>query len=152
MLIHPRIPYRTRSSRRSALPLLLYDLSAAHQTLPPAAVLPEQFSSPAKPSRARGEVALMHAVLEDAVHCFQNLSGAPGKRSQRLAKEAESWFFSDDTRWPFSFVNICAVLGLDPEYIRLGLQRWRQQCLTTPHLQKVRRRSFSVHRPLKIAA
>ena len=28
---------------------------------------------------------------------------------------------SDDTSWPFSFVSICAVLGLEPEYLRRGL-------------------------------
>jgi hypothetical protein len=93
----------------------------------------------------------MHAVLEDAFNCFQKLfSATTGKRSQRLAREAERWFFDDDTRWPFSFVNICAVLGLDPEYIRLGLKRWQHQLATGP--QKVRRRTTVSHRPLKIAA
>lgn len=146
---------RTRDNpsprRRSALPLLLYDLSAAHQTLPPAAVLPEQFSHPVKPDRAHGEVALMYAVLEDALNCFQKLFIAnAGKRSQRLAREAESWFFSDDTRWPFSFVNICAVLGFDPEYIRLGLTRWRKRPPTKS--LKVRKHSLAGLRPVQIAA
>ena len=151
MLISPRTKHAPKAQRRSALPLLLSDLSAAHQTLPPAAVLPEQFFGPAKPHSARGKVALMHAVLEDAFNCFQKLfSATTGKRSQRLAREAERWFFDDDTRWPFSFVNICAVLGLDPEYIRLGLKRWQHQLATGP--QKVRRRTTVSHRPLKIAA
>jgi hypothetical protein len=151
MLISPPTNHTSKSPRRSGLPLLLYDLSAAHQTLPPAAVLPEQFFHAAKPHGARGEVALMRAVLEDAFNCFQKLFSAPTKkRSQRLAREAERWFFDNDTRWPFSFVNICVVLGLDPGYIRLGLKRWQQQHATEP--QKVRRRASVSPRPLKIAA
>ena len=100
-------------------PLFLYDAGA---------VLPELFfSPPANASPLRGEVALMYAVLEDAVRCFREQFISSGQRTQRLAKEAEEWFFSEDHHWPFSFVNICAVLGLDPSYIRLGLQRWRQR-------------------------
>lgn len=142
---------RIRSRRRATLPLLLYDLAAASQILPPAAVLPEQFTTPAKLARASGEVALMRAVLEDAFHCLQQSRTVPAKlRAQRLAHEAESWFFSDDTCWPFSFVNICAVLGLDPEYIRLGLKRWRQHGAGVP--RKGHRRTVSRPRPLQIAA
>jgi hypothetical protein len=140
-----------RSRRRTGLPLLLYDLAAASQALSPAVVLPEQFATPVKPWRASGEAELMRAVLEDALHCFQQSRTATAKRrTQRLAREAESWFFSDDTRWPFSFVNICAVLGLDPEYIRLGLKRW---CQHGPLVsRKVRRRTVACAKPLKIAA
>jgi len=92
------------------------------------AILPELFfGSPAAVSTRRGEFALMYAVLEDALRCFQVqfLSNAP--QAQRQAREAEEWFFKDDQHWPFSFTNICAVLELDPGYIRTGLLRWRQQ-------------------------
>jgi len=115
------------------------------------AILPEQFyNSAVGVDTARGEIALMRAVLEDAVGCFQKQSVSSGRRVQRLAKEAEEWFFAEDHHWPFSFVNICAVLGLDPEYIRLGLKRWRQRPPAEP--QKKRRRAALVHRSLKIAA
>jgi hypothetical protein len=126
-------------------------LAAASRVLPPAAVLPEQFAHPAKPWQGSGEVALMRAVLEDAFRCLQqNRTATAKRRAQRLAREAEGWFFSDDTRWPFSFVNICAVLGLDPEYIRLGLKRWRQHGAPVP--RKVNRRTVACPRPLQIAA
>lgn len=69
----------------------------------------------------------MRAVLEDAIHCFQKQFVRKGRRVVRLAREAEEWFAADDPCWPFSFVNICAVLGLEPEYIRLGLRRWRER-------------------------
>ena len=89
----------------------------------------------------------MRAVLEDAVHCFQRTQGS---EAARLAKDAESWLFADDQHWPFSFVNICAVLGLDVEYIRLGLQRWRQHPPTVP--PKKRRRTALPHTTMTIAA
>ncbi len=74
----------------------------------------------------RPEAELMRAVLADALGCFQKGVVHQGRRVQRLAREAEEWLFNDDSRWPFSFVSICAVLGLEPEYIRRGLKRWGQ--------------------------
>src|SRR5688572_8237722 len=86
-----------------------------------AAVLPEQcFSSP-QVQPERPETALMRAVLEEALTCFQYQFYARRTGAQQLAREAEKWFFSDDTSWPFAFVNICSVLYLDPNYIRRGL-------------------------------
>src|SRR5688572_29395137 len=119
---------QTKSFHRPALSPFLYDLGAATRELPPAAVLPEQFhGSPLNMNAARGEVALMRAVLEDAIECFQKQSGKSGRRAQRLAREAEEWLLNDDQRWPFSFLNICHVLGIDPGYIRRGLKQWRQK-------------------------
>lgn len=96
-------------------------------------ILPVQFyCSPESPYRAMGEVALMGVVLEDAINCFQRSAVSNRPRDQRLAREAEEWFFAKEDGYVFSFVNICAVLGLDPEYIRLGLKRWRQCSAAMP--------------------
>ena len=90
-------------------------------------VLPEQFYGLwASLANRRPEAELMRAVLADALGCFQKGVVHQGRRVQRLAREAEEWLFSDDARWPFSFVSICAALGLEPAYLRRGLQRWRQ--------------------------
>jgi hypothetical protein len=116
-----------------------------------AAVLPEQFYAPADSTdKTRGAVALMRAVLEEAVHCLQQQSLKSGRRAQRLTREAEEWFFTDDLHWLFSFVNICAVLDLDPAYIRLGLTRWRLYHSAEP--QKTRRRAVPARRPIQLAA
>lgn len=117
------------NSQRPVPPLLLYDLGATSQILPTAAaVLPEQFYSSPRAGEAQcGEVALMQAVLEDAILCFQKQFVRKGRRVLRLAREAEEWFSANDLRWPFSFVNVCAVLGFDPDYIRRGLKQWREQ-------------------------
>lgn len=145
----PTAEYRDNTSIHPLPPVS--DLGIANRVLSNSAILPEQFYNPAgRADTAHGEIALMRAVLEDAVGCFQKQSFASGRRAQRLAREAEEWFFSNDHHWPFSFVNICAVLGLDPEYVRLGLKRWRQRPPTEP--QKKRRRIGAARQPLKIAA
>ena len=70
------------------------------------------------------EAALMCAVLEDAIDCFQKQFSRATRHAKHLAREAEVWFFSDDLNWPFSFACICSVLDLSPQYIRQGLKRW----------------------------
>lgn len=114
------------ASRHPTLPspaLAWSDVGAA--VLPSVVILPEQFyASPVKGQVQDGEVALRRAILEDAIRCFQRRFVRKGRRVRRLAQEAEEWFAADDTDWPFSFVNICAVLGLEPDYIRRGLKRW----------------------------
>ena len=94
--------------------------------LTPMAVLPCQFFSPPR-YHYKGEMALMFAVLEDAVRCFTKQFIEKRLRTQCLAEEAEEWVFTDDERWPFSFVNICAALGIDPQYLRQQLAQLRQQ-------------------------
>jgi hypothetical protein len=98
-----------------------------HELLSSISILPEQFYGPrASLADGRPEAALMRAVLADALGCFQKGLVHQGRRVQRLGREAEAWLFSDDARWPFSFVSICAVLGLEPEYLRRGLRCWGQ--------------------------
>jgi len=98
-----------------------------HKLLSYISVLPEQFYGPRpSPAHGRPEAELMRAVLEDALLCFHKGLVQQGRRAQRIAREAEEWLFSDDPSWPFSFVSICAVLGLEPAYLRRGLQRWCQ--------------------------
>ena len=78
-------------------PLFLYDLAGTTEFLPPAAVLPEQFHGrTSKTSVVRGEVALMRAVLFDAVECFHKQASEPSQNAQRLAREAERRLFADD--------------------------------------------------------
>lgn len=68
------------------------------------------------------ERRLMLAVLDDAIDSYLGNAGAP--RGIRLARfrEASSWFRSEDTEWPFSFVNICDACGLDAATIRRVLR------------------------------
>ena len=94
-------------------------------------VLPEQFfDSRVKLATVCPETALMYAVLEDAFLCFHERFEADQRYMQR-AREAEDWFFSDDSRWLFSFVSVCDALGLEREYIRKKLKRGTPSSLNT---------------------
>jgi hypothetical protein len=117
--------------------------------LEPATVLPIQlYANLAPDASILPEKRLLLAVLEEAVVTFQRYATDQGRRGRRLFREAEEWMGSDETCWPCSFRNICDVLGLDPSYLRQGLQRWRDQHRTAgpshpPHRHPFRRLSGS---------
>jgi hypothetical protein len=69
------------------------------------------------------------AVLEDAINCFQVNVIAQNARRKKLFNETEDWIMEQDNDWIFSFVSICEVLGLNPEYVRRGLLRWKEKKL-----------------------
>ena len=60
------------------------------------------------------ELALMLAILEDAVACYRMTLKRPRQKPEILARQAEFWFRLDDWDSPFSFNNICEALRLDP--------------------------------------
>ena len=68
-----------------------------------------------------GPRALMLAVLEDTVYCIERGRRRRGFRARRLGADAEAWVRSDSRDWPFSFVNICEVLGFDADRFRKRL-------------------------------
>ncbi len=95
----------------------------------PDTVLPDQYlDTVTRKSHLDPEKKLMLAVLEDAVACYQkNVSVRDGK-GKSLFCEAEEWILMEQNDdWLFSFGNICEALGLNPQYIRAGLLRWRQK-------------------------
>ncbi|HUR71160.1 MAG TPA: hypothetical protein VMZ02_04180 [Candidatus Limnocylindrales bacterium] len=75
------------------------------------------------------ERVLMFAVLRDAVSCFQDNVGSDCKRKQAMHRDAEEWILDKDRSHLFSFDNVCEILGLDPEYMRAGLLRWKDTTL-----------------------
>jgi hypothetical protein len=90
-------------------------------------ILPEQFFAPVQfQHQYRGEVALLYAILGDAIRCFLGEGWGRWRDRDQTAQEAASWLFVDDEEWPFSFVNVCAHLGYDPTYVRRSLNRWQK--------------------------
>src|SRR5262245_13073639 len=77
--------------------------------IPDARVMPVQFFSAAQ--SARGELALMGALIEDAVYSLATYAHRHSRRDRRLFDEAMAWLTSDDTDYPFSFVNCCLHLN-----------------------------------------
>lgn len=70
---------------------------------------------------------LLWAVLQDGIKTYMKYAASTDKRSIRVYNEARDWIMQDDPTWVCSFVNICHILDLHPEYIRDGLERWRSK-------------------------
>jgi hypothetical protein len=88
-------------------------------------ILPSQFDDLRRNADALfPEARLMLAVLEDAVHLYQQCSSLRNASSRRLFRETDEWFTSNEASSPFSFVTICQLFGLDADYLRAGLRRW----------------------------
>jgi hypothetical protein len=79
--------------------------------------------------------ALMLAVLEDAMFCFQNTS------QSRERAQAQAWFFDRSGDGPFAFEAICHVLSIDPDYLRRGLRQCRRRQLNGMETLLLLRRS-----------
>ena len=114
----------------------------------PDVVLPAQFFEGARrDSLASGEKALMLAVLEDGIRCFQEHLRNPRSNPRLLSQQAEAWIRAVDYDWPFSFNNVCETLGIDPSALRTTLLSWKVRRLAedgstgvpTPHSKKVYR-------------
>ncbi|HEY3305787.1 MAG TPA: hypothetical protein VGL70_19850 [Candidatus Binatia bacterium] len=79
------------------------------------------------------EKTLMLAVLEDAITCFQKYARARHSKTKHLFREAEEWILEKDSKYFFSFEQICASLGFEPGYVRNGLIKEKEK-LTAPTL------------------
>ena len=74
--------------------------------------------------RQQPECRLLWAILENGIETYMKYATATDSRGRRLYREAREWMMQDDPTWLCSFVSICSVLGIDPEYLREGLERW----------------------------
>jgi hypothetical protein len=87
----------------------------------PEVVLPVQMSWG---GRGDGDIsgarALMLAILEDALRCIQRGRRRRHKINRQLA-EAEAWVREESREWLFAFANICDVLGIDADALRVRL-------------------------------
>lgn len=93
----------------------------------PDTLIPDQFfDTLRRKTLVEPEKRLMLAVLEDAVACFQKYVQARDTRGKTMFREAEAWILEKNSDWLFSFDSICEVLGLTPDYVRLGLTRWKE--------------------------
>jgi hypothetical protein len=75
------------------------------------------------------EKRLMLAVLEDGVACFQKYVMAQDARGKKYFQETEQWILEEPSERVFAFANVCETLGLDGDYLRRGLMRWKTAAL-----------------------
>jgi hypothetical protein len=119
----------------------------------PEAILAEQFLAEVR-SRATRERLLLIALLQDAINCFQKYLFATRPRNQRLFREAERWIIEieqprqDKGMHPyFTFEQTCCFLGLDADYVRDKLLRWKQEQLAAAHQPTSPLRGLPSQRP-----
>lgn len=108
--------------------LLGSDSVAAHQ----------YFDTFRRSEHLESEQALLLAILEDAIHCLRKYRAAKDRLGRERFQEAEAWLMRQGNDWIFSFDNVCELLGLDPEYIRRGVQEW-----SAPAVAQERRRGLT---------
>jgi len=64
---------------------------------------------------------LAAGVLKQAKQDLRRFHGAASAVERELYRDAYTWLASDDTSWPFSFLNVCQLLKLAPEILRQDL-------------------------------
>ncbi|MHB8382736.1 MAG: hypothetical protein ACYDC3_10430 [Candidatus Binataceae bacterium] len=94
----------------------------------PDTLLPIQyFEAMRKKHLLEGEKRLILSVLEDAIECFMKCIDSATNKGQRLFREADEWISHEDKRWVFSFDNVCDMLDINPDYMRVGLRKWKEK-------------------------
>jgi len=72
------------------------------------------------------EKRLLYAVLEDAVLCFQRFANGTSRKEKQLFQEASDWIFKREDNVVLSFEFVCEICGFDPDFLRMGLRRWKE--------------------------
>ena len=104
----------------------------------PDTLLPIQyFEAMRKKHLLEGEKRLILSVLEDAIECFMKCIDSATNKGQRLFREADEWIAHEDKRWVFSFDNVCDMLDINPEYMRVGLRKWKEKKIVAIERQRL---------------
>ena len=70
-------------------------------------------ANPIEPERA-----LAAGVLRQAANDLRRFHESEDAVGREMYWDPRSWFLSNDTEWPYSFLNVCHSLGIAPENIR----------------------------------
>jgi hypothetical protein len=68
-----------------------------------------------------GQKELAAGVLNQAAQDLRRFNSATSAVERELYLDAYSWLISDDSSWPFSFLNVCQLLNLTPDIVRQEL-------------------------------
>lgn len=119
-----------------------HDPWMANSPLADDAFMPSQFADLHRPETLTGEGLLLWALLEDAMRCYLGIATLeactqPKKRHEWLPQhknmlkwDAELWIFRNRGEH-LKFEQVCAYLGIDPEYIRRELKRVENETQST---------------------
>lgn len=67
---------------------------------------------------ATSQRKLAGGILKQATQDLRRFRNPTGEVERELYFDAYHWFTSNDYTWPFSFLNVCQLLDLDPEAVR----------------------------------
>src|SRR5437899_7534305 len=76
------------------------------------------FTPPPEPPEATPEKGLAAGVLKQAAHDLRRFRSATTAVKRELYLDAYSWITANDFSWPYSFVNVCKLLDVNPEFVR----------------------------------
>jgi len=76
------------------------------------------------PSKWTAEKRLAAAVFASALVEVRDQAGVPRRRHD--VAETVEWVLSDDMEWPYSFLRLCQLFDLEPEWVRTVVRRWLQ--------------------------
>jgi hypothetical protein len=94
----------------------------------PDILLPEQYNElRRRRHELRGELKLMFAVLEDAIHCYLNYMNARTRQRRILFYEVREWMNSKNSKGLFAYDTLCEALGIDASRLRKTLEQQRRQ-------------------------
>jgi hypothetical protein len=68
-----------------------------------------------------GQRELASGILKQAAQDLRRFHGATSAVGRELYHDAYRWVISHDSSWPFSFLNVCQLLKLEPEILRQDL-------------------------------
>ena len=96
----------------------------------PDTLLPDQYLDTFRRKiQLEPEKKLMLAILEDGIACFQKYLFARDSKGKALFRESETWIEEKGGEAVFSFDSVCECIGLDSDYLRRGMSRWKAQAL-----------------------
>ena len=102
----------------------MWSKSIPEELLTLEAVLPGQFSDMWQRSSARTPARILaSAVLARAVADLETFHAGVGDEDCRIFRDAYEWVTSDERGWPFSFTNVCELLGFSPAGVREAVVR-----------------------------
>src|SRR5436853_4274502 len=80
------------------------------------------FSLPvAEPAGVTADKGLAAGVLKQAARDLRRFRGATRGTKRELYLDAYSWITAYDFSWPYSFMNVCKLLGVCPENARADI-------------------------------
>ncbi len=94
----------------------------------PDILLPEQYNElRRRRHELQGELKLMFAVLEDAIHCYLHHMNAKSRQRRILFYEVRDWINSKRSKGLFAYETLCEALGIDAGRLRTMLDMRRRQ-------------------------